>query len=159
MYVNLAQDQGLNLLNLLGAQADSAAGSDTATASLMALLKRGLQTETSILNKLPTLVSGNMPVTVMNGSSAGTVTKSTKSITTTSSSILDTNTSRKRSLFVNLPSAITTVYFSFTGTALATDLPLPPGIGWLEAFDVIHTGAFSGIVPSGTGSLLVWEWV
>ncbi|MBP3955399.1 hypothetical protein J8F10_08910 [Gemmata sp. G18] len=46
----------------LGAQADTVASTDTGAFSLIALVKRGLQNGTNILAKLPTLVSGRIPV-------------------------------------------------------------------------------------------------
>jgi len=45
-----------------GAKADTVATTDTGTFSVVALIKRGLQSLTSILAKLPTLVSGRIPV-------------------------------------------------------------------------------------------------
>ena len=46
----------------LGATNDSAATTDTGTFSVIALIKRGLQNWTSLLAKIPTLVSGRIPV-------------------------------------------------------------------------------------------------
>jgi hypothetical protein len=54
-----------NLSNIdtdLGAPSDSAASSDTGTFSVIALIKRGLQNWTSLLAKIPALVSGRIPV-------------------------------------------------------------------------------------------------
>lgn len=46
----------------LGAKADAVATTDTGTFSVIALIKRGLQNWTSLLAKIPTLVSGRIPV-------------------------------------------------------------------------------------------------
>lgn len=46
----------------LGAAADAAASSDTGTFSAIALLKRGLQNWTTLLARIPALVSGRVPV-------------------------------------------------------------------------------------------------
>lgn len=46
----------------LGAQADAAAGSDAGTFSLIAFIKRGLNNWTTLLARIPALVSGRMPV-------------------------------------------------------------------------------------------------
>ena len=46
----------------LGAKADAVATTDTGTFSVISLIKRGLQNWTSLLAKIPTLVSGRIPV-------------------------------------------------------------------------------------------------
>lgn len=46
----------------LGAAGDAAAASDTSASSIVSLLKRGLQRWTMLLDRIPTLVSGRMPV-------------------------------------------------------------------------------------------------
>lgn len=46
----------------IGKQADAVASSDTGTFSVVALIKRGLQNWTTLLAKIPTLVSGRIPV-------------------------------------------------------------------------------------------------
>ena len=46
----------------LGAKADAVATTDTGTFSVIAFIKRGLQNWTSLLAKIPTLVSGRIPV-------------------------------------------------------------------------------------------------
>ena len=46
----------------LGVKADAVATTDTGTFSVIALIKRGLQNWTSLLAKIPTLVSGRIPV-------------------------------------------------------------------------------------------------
>ncbi len=46
----------------LGAQADAAATSDTGTFSVLAFIKRGLQNWTTLLARIPALVSGRVPV-------------------------------------------------------------------------------------------------
>ena len=46
----------------LGAAADAAAASDTGASSIVSLLKRGLQRWTTLLERIPALVSGRMPV-------------------------------------------------------------------------------------------------
>jgi hypothetical protein len=46
----------------LGAPADAAATTDTGTFSLVALIKRSLQNWTTLLARIPALVSGRMPV-------------------------------------------------------------------------------------------------
>jgi hypothetical protein len=57
------EDPNDRLLNLLGAQSDSAATSDTGTFSLFALIKRGLTNWTSLLDRLPAaLVGGRLSV-------------------------------------------------------------------------------------------------
>jgi hypothetical protein len=45
-----------------GARADAAATTDTGTFSIVALVKRGLTNWTTLLGRIPTLVSGRMPV-------------------------------------------------------------------------------------------------
>jgi hypothetical protein len=46
----------------LGAQADAAATTDTGTFSIIAFIKRGMQNWTSLLARIPALVSGRVPV-------------------------------------------------------------------------------------------------
>lgn len=46
----------------LGAAADAPAGSDTAASSIVSLLKRGLQRWTTLLERIPALVSGRIPI-------------------------------------------------------------------------------------------------
>ncbi|MDD3328860.1 MAG: hypothetical protein PHW25_17400 [Zoogloea sp.] len=46
----------------LGAAGDAAAASDTGASSLVSLIKRGLQRWTTLLERLPALVSGRIPV-------------------------------------------------------------------------------------------------
>lgn len=46
----------------LGAQADAAATTDTGTFSIIALIKRGLGNWSTLLARIPTLVTGRMPV-------------------------------------------------------------------------------------------------
>ena len=46
----------------LGVKADAVATTDTGTFSVIALIKRGLQNWTSLLAKIPTLVSGRIPI-------------------------------------------------------------------------------------------------
>ena len=89
---------------------------------------------------------------------AGTCAQTTAPITTTSSVALAANASRKRSLLLNPPTATTTVFLSFTGTATTAGLPLAPGQGWLEETNVVYTGIFSAITATGTGSLLCFDW-
>lgn len=48
--------------DLMGSRSDSAATTDTGTFSVLAFIKRGLQNWTTLLAKLPTLVSGRIPV-------------------------------------------------------------------------------------------------
>lgn len=51
-----------NLDTDLGAQTDAAATTDTGTFSTIALIKRGLQNWTTLLGRIPALVSGRIPV-------------------------------------------------------------------------------------------------
>lgn len=46
----------------LGSAADAAAASDTGASSIVSLLKRGLQRWTTLLERIPALVSGRIPV-------------------------------------------------------------------------------------------------
>lgn len=46
----------------LGAAADAAAASDTGASSIVSLIKRGLQRWTTLLERIPALVSGRIPV-------------------------------------------------------------------------------------------------
>jgi hypothetical protein len=48
--------------DLMGSTSDSAATTDTGTFSVLAFIKRGLQNWTTLLAKIPTLVSGRIPV-------------------------------------------------------------------------------------------------
>jgi hypothetical protein len=61
----LALETGGNLAAVstnLGAQADSAATTDTGSFSLMGFVKRALQNWTTLLGRIPALVSGRIPV-------------------------------------------------------------------------------------------------
>jgi hypothetical protein len=51
-----------NLDSAVGAKSDAAATTDTGTFSLLAFVKRGMENWTSLLAKLPALVSGRIPV-------------------------------------------------------------------------------------------------
>jgi hypothetical protein len=50
------------ITSTLGSQTDAAATNDTGSFSVMSLIKRGLQNWTSLLAKIPALVSGRIPV-------------------------------------------------------------------------------------------------
>lgn len=144
----------------IGAPADAAAANDSATASFISLMKRLMATSTTISGKLPTLNNGSLPVIVTGGTSAGTVTQSTYSVTTTVGNALVANPNRRKAFLFNLTTATTNVVLGFTaGLTATTGIPLRPGDGWLEESDIIHTGVFTAIVASASGSLLVWEWV
>lgn len=56
----IVQETAIN--TALGAQADAVATTDTGTFSIIAFIKRSMQNWTSLLAKLPTLVSGRIPV-------------------------------------------------------------------------------------------------
>ena len=51
-----------NLDTDVGAQADAVATSDTGTFSIIAFIKRGMQNWTTLLSRIPALVSGRVPV-------------------------------------------------------------------------------------------------
>lgn len=90
---------------------------------------------------------------------AGACTPSTVNVTTTSSSALAANTSRKRCLLLNPASNTNNIIISFGATATAaTGISLPPGFGWVEDAAPIYIGAFSCITTSGTANLSVFEW-
>ena len=153
MIINVAADPGVGLATAVGTQADTAATTDTIAASIIAYLKR-------ITSKQPTLVGGYLPVVMGQGSSAGTVTQSSYSVATTAGTALAANPNRKRALLINLPTNTVPIYLSFvSGVTVANGIPLQPGQGWLEAFDLTHTGLFSAISASGTPALTLFEWV
>lgn len=154
---NFSQNEtgiGSRLDTNLGLIADSPASSDSANSSLIALIKR-------LLSKFPALQSGAIP-TINTGTiiSAGTLVRSTPSVTTTSSNILAANANRKRAIIYNPLSSTSTIYLAFSSTALASDIPLTPGNAWIETPDsgVVHLGVFSAISASGTVTPMVLEW-
>lgn len=61
------------LRTAFGAQIDSAASSDTGTFSLMAFIKRALTNWTTLLARIPALISGRMPVDVSGAVTVGGV--------------------------------------------------------------------------------------
>jgi hypothetical protein len=62
-FLAVSESTGLPISGIdLGAKADSVASSDTGTFSVLAFIKRGLQNWTTLLAKIPTLVSGRIPV-------------------------------------------------------------------------------------------------
>lgn len=62
-FLVVSESTGLPISGIdLGAKADSVASSDTGAFSVLAFIKRGLQNWTTLLAKIPTLVSGRIPV-------------------------------------------------------------------------------------------------
>ena len=100
-----------NLSNIdtdLGATSDSVASSDTGTFSIIAFIKRGMQNWTSLLAKLPALVSGRIPV---DGSG---VTQPTRETQPTGDYVINTGTAGTLSLS---GSAVSTAGFDAGTTA------------------------------------------
>lgn len=130
----------VQVLSSLGNTNDGAASSDTATSSLVGLLKRQNQT----LSQISTNTGGG----VVAASSALT----SPTVTTTSSIVLNASTSRKR--FSVLNSGTTTVFLEYGNAASATSgIPIPGGFLWVET--LAYTGSVSLITQSGSQAVTV----
>jgi hypothetical protein len=89
----------------LGAKADAVATTDTGTFSVISLIKRGLQNWTSLLAKIPTLVSGRIPVdgsgvTQPISDKGSTGESNVTSFTSTSSAVLKASNSNRKLLTI-----------------------------------------------------------
>lgn len=123
----------------LGATTDSAATTDTGTFSAIALIKRGMQNWTSLLAKIPALVSGRIPVDgsgVTQPISAASLPLPSGASTAAKQPALGT---------AGTPSSdVITVQGASVGTALNTKETQPSGDY------VINTSAFANFSPVGS---------
>lgn len=147
----------------LGAKADAVATTDTGTFSVIALIKRGLQNWTSLLAKIPALVSGRIPVDgsgvtqpvslaslpalVAGSAQIGSVSialSTTPAVTTftsiTSATLIASNTSRKMLTIQNAGVGILYVLLG-SGTASSTNFSLQMNSG-----DYYENGFYNGQV-------------
>lgn len=130
----------VSLLSSVGGPGDGAASGDTASSSLIGLLKRLNQT----LSTVATNTGGGVT------SSTATVTNPT--ITTTSATVLNAASNRKG--FSVLNGGTTTVFLEYGGTATATGgIPIPGGFLWVEP--LAYTGLVSLITQSGSQAVTV----
>ena len=147
----------------LGAKADAVATTDTGTFSVIAFIKRGLQNWTSLLAKIPALVSGRIPVDgsgvtqpvslaslpalVAGSAQIGSVSialSTTPAVTTftsiTSATLIASNTSRKMLTIQNVGAGILYVLLG-SGTASSTNFSLQMNSG-----DYYENGFYNGQV-------------
>ena len=145
----------------LGAKADAVATTDTGTFSVIAFIKRGLQNWTSLLAKIPTLVSGRIPVDgsgvtqpvslaslpalVAGTAQIGSVSiapSTTPAVTTftsiTSATLIASNTSRKMLTIQNAGAGILYVLLG-SGTASSTNFSVQ-----LNSYDFYENDYYSG---------------
>jgi hypothetical protein len=109
----------------LGAQADAAATSDTGTFSLIALKKRGLQNWSALLDRIPALVSGRMPV---DGSG---VTQPTKDVNGAGAVRYTTDTTAVTGSYAQIMCVQATTFSVLTRTGATGSLvgiPIPAGV-------------------------------
>lgn len=139
----------------LGTPSQTAASNTSVTdKGLIGLLKGLWQT---ILDRLPTLTSGSVPVTIAGGGTAQTITKSSVSVTTTSATLLAANANRIGYQITNRASNTATAYIEYASVASATDgLEIPPG--WERTQDYAYTGVIS-VIGSSNHTLIVREFV
>lgn len=78
------------------------------------------------------------------------------SVTTASTAVLASFSTRKWASIVNQGAA--TVYIKFGATATSSDFPLPAGAAFNWPPGMSYTGAVDGISASGTNSVCVTEW-
>lgn len=60
--MSISNTSDINLSASVGSSSDTVATSDTGSFSVISLIKRGLQNWTTILSRIPSLVSGRVPV-------------------------------------------------------------------------------------------------
>ena len=144
----------------LGDKANAAATTDTGTFSVIAFIKRGLQNWTSLLAKIPTLVSGRIPVdgsgvtqpvslasSVSTISAQGTTVTSLNFTSTASSSTLISAAAGRRVLTVFNEGA-GVLYISSGAICTTTSYQLRIGVGeyWecpSGQLSLIHTAVFA----------------
>jgi hypothetical protein len=117
----------------IGATTDTVAINDTGTFSIIALIKRGLQNWTSLLAKIPALVSGRIPVDGSGVTQPVSIALSTTPAVTTftsitSATLIASNASRKMLTIQNTGAGILYVLFG-TGTASSTNFSLQMNSG------------------------------
>lgn len=144
-----------DLQNQLGTQAEvKASNADVTNKGIIGLIKGVWQT---LLDRLPALSNGAIPVTVAGQGSATTITKTSASITTSSTSLLAANSNRIGFVISNPSSNTANVYIEFAATASATDgLIIPPG--YERTQDYPYLGVIS-VIGSAACSIVVREFV
>jgi hypothetical protein len=138
----------------LGAQADSAAATDTGTASLIGLFKRLLQRVTTLMAQLPSALtgSGNLKAAVVEAVGASSIANGQVSTSTTAANIVSSRSTRRYVTIKNLDSTIT-VYVGVATVSAANGMPLAAG----ESITLDCTAAIQGIAASGTPAVAYLE--
>ncbi len=127
----------------LGAKADSAASSDTGTFSLIALVKRLLQSLTTI--------SGN---TLKDSVATSACTNVSAAASTTS--ILASTAGRRAAFFYN--DSTSDLFLKLGATASTTSFTVKmPAYSYYEIPQPVYTGAVDGIWTTATGSVRITE--
>lgn len=88
-------------------------------------------------------------------STAATVTS--VSVSSTSTSLLAANSSRRFCSFFNAGSTTIFVVEGTTGSATTYAFQLPPGFYWVPDGPDIYTGAYAAITASGTSNIMVTQ--
>lgn len=131
-----------------------ASNADTTSKGLIGILKGLWQT---LLDRLPTLSSGAIPVSINGIGAATTITKTIVAVTTSSQILLASNSNRVGFLIVNRYTNTEISYIDFAATATATSgLEVPPG--YERNQDYLYTGTIS-VIGTGNHNITVWEFV
>jgi len=87
-----------------------------------------------------------------------TATESCVTVTTTSTTLLASNTARRFAQFSSNPDTTTNIFVSWSGTAATTDFKFVPGAAWNSPTTSVYTGAIAAITSAGTQSVCVMEF-
>lgn len=159
--VNLGADSpGItSLANIdtdIGATNSAAASSDTGTFSLIALVKRGLQNWTTLLSRIPSLVSGSIPVTLTTAANLGNpslindVASAALAATSTTSAFTPTS---GPAYSVNIP--VTVVSGSTPTLDVSIEESDDNGTNWFKVYDfprITTTGMYRSPIIRLTGT-------
>jgi hypothetical protein len=147
----------------LGAPTDSPAATPTATAGIGALIRLGLQNAataltnwTTLLERIPTLSGGRVPVNAAFATLTPTVTSVASSIT--SVTLLATNSSRRALWVTNDSTSVLRLSFSTPATQANSSVIFQPGQFLILDPLMIGTGAIYGIWASANGTAQVTEF-
>jgi hypothetical protein len=158
-----------SISSAIGAQTDSVATTDTNNWTVIAFIKRGMQNWTSLLGRIPALVSGRIPVdgsgvtqpvsgtVTVNDAQGTTVTKSSFTSTTASTSLVASSANRRMLTVFNEGAGTLYVSAGSTCTTTAYQVRLSSGDYWecpSSQASLAHTAVFAS-----TGSARVTEIV
>ena len=131
-----------------------ATNADTTSKGLVGIVKGLWQT---LLDRLPALSNGAIPVTISGTGVASSITRTELSVTTSSQTALATNANRIGWIITNPDTNTNNVYIEFAGTTtITTGLIIPPG--YERTPDFPYNGVIS-IIGEATTTIDIREFV